>query len=141
MDILSLLHDAPILQKNAGHSNPEMTEHYTKISDAAAVRYAKMLHLGGSSTLSEREHLMGMGEECQQRGDKRGNEDAVGAVWAIGCHDRRGLRPRTPSLGEDVHSTKKRACCLQTRGGNPDKDCLEMVNSFTLYQKHLDTLS
>ena len=28
----------------------------------------------------------GMGEECQQRGDKRGNEDAVGAVWAIGCH-------------------------------------------------------
>ena len=49
---------ASILQKNAGHSNPEMTEHYTKISDAAAVRYAKMLHLGGSSTPSERERLM-----------------------------------------------------------------------------------
>ena len=52
------MHDAPILQKNTGHSNPEMTEHYTKISDAAAVRYAKMLHLGGSSTPSERERLL-----------------------------------------------------------------------------------
>ncbi len=35
-----------------------MTEHYTKISDAVAVRYAKMLHLGGSGTPSEREHLL-----------------------------------------------------------------------------------
>ncbi|MBQ9502595.1 MAG: site-specific integrase [Lentisphaeria bacterium] len=36
---------AAIIQRNAGHSNPAMTEHYTKISDAAAVRYAGALRL------------------------------------------------------------------------------------------------
>ncbi len=30
-----------IVQKNAGHRNPAMTEHYTRISDEAAARYAK----------------------------------------------------------------------------------------------------
>lgn len=36
---------AAIIQKNAGHANPAMTEHYTKISDTAAVRYAEVLQL------------------------------------------------------------------------------------------------
>jgi len=36
---------AAIIQRNAGHSNPAMTEHYTKISDAAAVKYAAALQL------------------------------------------------------------------------------------------------
>jgi len=34
---------AAIIQKNAGHSNPAMTEHYTKISDEAARRFANLL--------------------------------------------------------------------------------------------------
>lgn len=36
---------AAIIQRNAGHSNPAMTEHYTRISDAAAVKYAAALDL------------------------------------------------------------------------------------------------
>lgn len=39
---------AAIVQRNAGHSNPAMTMHYTKISDAAAVKYAEMLNLGNT---------------------------------------------------------------------------------------------
>ena len=35
-----------ILQRNAGHSNQMMTEHYTKISDEAARKYANVLSLG-----------------------------------------------------------------------------------------------
>ncbi len=34
-----------IIQKNAGHANPAMTEHYTRISDKAAVEYAAALQL------------------------------------------------------------------------------------------------
>lgn len=36
---------AAIIQRNAGHSSPAMTQHYTKISDAAAVKYATALQL------------------------------------------------------------------------------------------------
>lgn len=36
---------AAVIQRNAGHSNPAMTEHYTRISDAAAVKYAAALDL------------------------------------------------------------------------------------------------
>ena len=34
-----------VIQKNAGHANPSMTEHYTRISDDAARRYANVLQL------------------------------------------------------------------------------------------------
>ncbi len=36
---------AAIIQRNAGHSSPAMTQHYTKISDQAAVKYAAALSL------------------------------------------------------------------------------------------------
>ena len=36
---------AAVIQKNAGHASPAMTEHYTRISDEAAVRYAAVLQL------------------------------------------------------------------------------------------------
>ena len=36
---------AAIIQKNAGHANPAMTEHYTRISDQAALQYAGKLSL------------------------------------------------------------------------------------------------
>ena len=36
---------AAVIQKNAGHSNPAMTEHYVKITDSAAVQYAAALSL------------------------------------------------------------------------------------------------
>ena len=36
---------AAVIQKNAGHANPAMTEHYTRISDRAAVQYANALKL------------------------------------------------------------------------------------------------
>ncbi|OQC17237.1 MAG: Phage integrase family protein [Lentisphaerae bacterium ADurb.Bin082] len=36
---------AAVIQRNAGHSNPAMTEHYTRISDEAAVKYAAALAL------------------------------------------------------------------------------------------------
>ena len=36
---------AAVIQRNAGHSNPAMTEHYTRISDDAARRYANLLQL------------------------------------------------------------------------------------------------
>lgn len=36
---------AAVIQRNAGHSNPAMTEHYTRISDRAAVQYATALQL------------------------------------------------------------------------------------------------
>lgn len=49
---------AAVIQRNAGHSNPEMTAHYTKISDVAAVRYARLLRLGNSGSPSERERLL-----------------------------------------------------------------------------------
>jgi len=41
---------AAVIQRNAGHSNPAMTEHYTRISDRAAVEYAKALSLPMSAT-------------------------------------------------------------------------------------------
>ena len=34
-----------VIQKNAGHANPATTEHYTRISDDAARRYANVLQL------------------------------------------------------------------------------------------------
>ncbi len=40
---------AAVIQRNAGHANPAMTEHYTKISDAAAVKYAEVLQLPGGT--------------------------------------------------------------------------------------------
>lgn len=36
---------AAVIQRNAGHASPAMTEHYTKISDRAAVKYAAALQL------------------------------------------------------------------------------------------------
>ena len=36
---------APVIQKNSGHRNPAMTEHYVRISDTAAVHYAAALTL------------------------------------------------------------------------------------------------
>ncbi len=36
---------AAVIQRNAGHSSPAMTEHYVKISDRAAVKYAAALQL------------------------------------------------------------------------------------------------
>ena len=36
---------AAVIQKNAGHANPAMTEHYTRISDRAAVQYANAMKL------------------------------------------------------------------------------------------------
>ena len=36
---------AAVIQRNAGHANPAMTEHYTRISDRAAVQYANALKL------------------------------------------------------------------------------------------------
>ena len=36
---------APVIQKNSGHKSPAMTEHYTRISDRAAVQYAEALAL------------------------------------------------------------------------------------------------
>lgn len=36
---------AAIIQRNAGHANPAMTEHYTRISDKAAIEYAAALKL------------------------------------------------------------------------------------------------
>lgn len=36
---------APVIQKNSGHKNPAMTEHYMRISDTAAVHYAAALTL------------------------------------------------------------------------------------------------
>jgi integrase/recombinase XerC len=38
-----------IIQANAGHANPAMTEHYTKISDEAALRIANALDLESDS--------------------------------------------------------------------------------------------
>jgi len=52
---------ASIIQKNAGHANPAMTEHYTRISDEAAVKYAAALSLPMPTTEAisepEREEL------------------------------------------------------------------------------------
>ena len=36
---------AAVIQRNAGHANPAMTEHYTRISEQAAVQYAQALQL------------------------------------------------------------------------------------------------
>lgn len=36
---------AAVIQRNAGHANPAMTEHYTRISDKAAIQYANALKL------------------------------------------------------------------------------------------------
>ena len=36
---------AAVIQKNAGHANPAMTEHYTRISDHAAIQYANAMKL------------------------------------------------------------------------------------------------
>lgn len=36
---------AAVIQKNAGHSSPAMTEHYTRISDRAALQYANAMQL------------------------------------------------------------------------------------------------
>lgn len=41
---------AAIIQRNAGHANPAMTESYVKISDAAAVKYATALRLPAPET-------------------------------------------------------------------------------------------
>lgn len=47
---------AAIIQRNAGQANPAMTRHYTKISDAAAVKYARALQLSKQSE-PERDEL------------------------------------------------------------------------------------
>lgn len=38
----------PVIQKNMGHSSPVMTEHYERISDEAAVRFANAFSSSGS---------------------------------------------------------------------------------------------
>ena len=53
---------AAIIQRNAGHANPAMTEHYTRISDAAAVKYAQALSLAQRCNVppeevAERQHF------------------------------------------------------------------------------------
>lgn len=47
---------AAVIQRNAGHSNPAMTEHYTRISDRAAVKYAAALQLPTISADETIEH-------------------------------------------------------------------------------------
>ena len=42
-----------IIQANAGHANPAMTEHYTKISDDAALRVATALDINPNAKLIE----------------------------------------------------------------------------------------
>jgi integrase len=42
-----------IIQANAGHANPAMTEHYTKISDDAALRVATALDITPEAKLIE----------------------------------------------------------------------------------------
>lgn len=39
---------AAVIQRNAGHSSPQMTEHYVKIDDATALKYACKLQLPGA---------------------------------------------------------------------------------------------
>ena len=39
-----------VIQKNAGHKNPAMTEHYTQISDNSAIKTSNVLTLMGSKT-------------------------------------------------------------------------------------------
>ena len=51
---------AAIIQRNAGHANPAMTEHYTRISDEAAVRYASVLSLPADKNPID-------GEDCPER--------------------------------------------------------------------------
>lgn len=51
---------AAIIQRNAGHANPAMTEHYTRISDEAAVRYASVLRLPDDKNPID-------GEDCLER--------------------------------------------------------------------------
>ena len=36
---------AAVIQRNAGHANPAMTEHYTRISDDNALKYAAALSI------------------------------------------------------------------------------------------------
>ena len=49
---------AAVIQRNAGHSNPAMTEHYMRISDEAALKYASRLTLNGDGEASRlREQL------------------------------------------------------------------------------------
>lgn len=42
---------AAVIQRNAGHASPAMTEHYTKISDDAAVKYAQVMRLPDNSII------------------------------------------------------------------------------------------
>lgn len=44
---------AAVIQQNAGHSNPAMTEHYTRISDAAAVKYARALDISDPKSAAD----------------------------------------------------------------------------------------
>ena len=46
-----------MIQKNAGHANPAMTEHYTRISDQAARQYAAALQLSPEIVDAEFEEL------------------------------------------------------------------------------------
>ena len=48
---------AAVIQKNAGHANPAMTEHYTRISDQAARQYAAALQLSPEIVDAEFEEL------------------------------------------------------------------------------------
>lgn len=53
---------AAVIQRNAGHANPAMTEHYTRISDAAAIKYAQALSLAQRcdvppDEVAERQHF------------------------------------------------------------------------------------
>jgi hypothetical protein len=44
-----------VIQKNAGHKNPAMTEHYTQISDNAAITTSNVLKLISSPVTRKKE--------------------------------------------------------------------------------------
>jgi len=57
---------AAVIQRNAGHSNPAMTEHYTRISDEAAVKYASVLALPQPEAA-----------EGESKGEGKGDDDKL----------------------------------------------------------------
>ena len=57
---------AAIIQKNAGHANPAMTEHYTRISDAATVDFAARMRLPNEQEIIDTE-LISLDDSKEQR--------------------------------------------------------------------------
>ena len=61
-----------IIQRNAGHSSPAMTEHYTRISDKAALQYASRLELPEASQPSEE---MNSSQEAESQASEAKREE------------------------------------------------------------------